>query len=279
MLLHHDGLSRPLESPRLRVLSLGAGVQSTTLALMAADGELGDMPDVAAFADTGWEPAAVYRHLDWLETVLPYPVVRLRRAGPDLGEMMLEVADGSRTESGAMLIPYFSGDDGMIPKQCSKEFKTRVVTGHVRSRMGLAPKQRGPKVASVEMWLGISTDEITRLKRNEIAWIHNRHPLIEARMNRRDCLAWLEARGYPRPPRSSCIFCPFRSNAEWQLVKDDPEDWPRLVGFDRAVRTAHPTGAYLLKSRKAVEDADFSEPDLGPSIFGFENECEGMCGV
>ncbi len=30
---------------RLRVLSLGAGVQSTTLALMAAHGTIGPMPD------------------------------------------------------------------------------------------------------------------------------------------------------------------------------------------------------------------------------------------
>lgn len=48
---------------RLRILSLGAGVQSTTLALMAAHGEIGPMPDCAIFADTGWEPKAVYEHL------------------------------------------------------------------------------------------------------------------------------------------------------------------------------------------------------------------------
>ena len=39
----------------LRILSLGAGVQSTTLALMAAHGEV-EAPDCAIFADTGWEP-------------------------------------------------------------------------------------------------------------------------------------------------------------------------------------------------------------------------------
>lgn len=39
---------------RLRALSLGAGVQSTTMALMAAHGEIGPMPDCAIFADTGW---------------------------------------------------------------------------------------------------------------------------------------------------------------------------------------------------------------------------------
>ncbi len=61
---------------RLRVLSLGAGVQSTALALMAAHGEIGPMPDCAIFADTGWEPKAVYEHLAWLKSpnVLPFPV-------------------------------------------------------------------------------------------------------------------------------------------------------------------------------------------------------------
>jgi hypothetical protein len=54
------------ESIRLRVLSLGAGVQSTTMALMAAHGEVGPMPDCAIFSDTGWEPNAVYQHLAWL---------------------------------------------------------------------------------------------------------------------------------------------------------------------------------------------------------------------
>lgn len=61
---------------RLRVLSLGAGVQSTTLTLMAAHGIVGPMPDLAIFADTGWEPASVYEHLRWLMSpnVLPFPV-------------------------------------------------------------------------------------------------------------------------------------------------------------------------------------------------------------
>lgn len=33
-------------------LSLGAGVQSTTMALMAPHGEIGPLPEVAIFADT-----------------------------------------------------------------------------------------------------------------------------------------------------------------------------------------------------------------------------------
>ena len=61
----------------LNVLSLGAGVQSSTLALMAAHGEIEPMPDCAIFADTGDEPKAVYEWLVWLETQLPFEVCLL----------------------------------------------------------------------------------------------------------------------------------------------------------------------------------------------------------
>lgn len=52
--------------PTIRVLSLGAGRQSTTLALLSAEGVLPKL-DAAIFADTGWEPRRVYDHLDRLE--------------------------------------------------------------------------------------------------------------------------------------------------------------------------------------------------------------------
>ena len=66
-----------------RALSLGAGVQSSVLALLLARGdreleELGyPQPDTAVFADTGWEPNYVYQHLDWLEEQLPFPLIRV----------------------------------------------------------------------------------------------------------------------------------------------------------------------------------------------------------
>ena len=53
-----------MSEPKL-VLSLGAGVQSSTLLLMSCLGELPKL-DCAVFADTGWETKATYRHLEWL---------------------------------------------------------------------------------------------------------------------------------------------------------------------------------------------------------------------
>ena len=60
-------------SEPLHIISLGAGVQSSTMALMAAAGEITPMPTCAIFADTQDEPASVYKWLDWLEPKLPFP--------------------------------------------------------------------------------------------------------------------------------------------------------------------------------------------------------------
>jgi len=47
-------------------LNLGAGVQSTTVYLMYLTGEIQPNIECAIFADTGEEPGAVYRHLEWM---------------------------------------------------------------------------------------------------------------------------------------------------------------------------------------------------------------------
>ena len=86
----------------LHVLSLGADVQSTTMALMAARGELTPMPAAAIFADTGDEPKAVYDHLAWLEKELPFPVHRVTK-----GDLMAENLKIARSKKSGKL--YMKG--------------------------------------------------------------------------------------------------------------------------------------------------------------------------
>ena len=72
---------RPSHS--LTVISLGGGVQSSVMALMASGGALGPMPDCAIFADTHWEPPTIYTHLEWLAGNLAFPPAhRGQRAQP-----------------------------------------------------------------------------------------------------------------------------------------------------------------------------------------------------
>ena len=64
-----------MRSPQsLTVISLGGGVQSSVMALMAGEGAFDRTPDCAVFADTHWEPPSIYAHLDWLASRLRFPL-------------------------------------------------------------------------------------------------------------------------------------------------------------------------------------------------------------
>jgi hypothetical protein len=89
----------------------------------------------------------------------------------------------------------------------------------------------------VELWLGISLDEFQRMKPSDAKYLSHRWPLIEKRMDREDCHAWLKAHGLPSPVKSSCVFCPYHNKAGWREIKNGP-DWSKAVEVDQAIRTA-----------------------------------------
>ena len=109
--------------------------------------------------------------------------------------------------------------------QCTDNYKVRPIRRRIRELLGLRPRQRVPAGTTVELWLGISTDEAIRMKTSRDRWITNRYPLIEAAMSRRDCIDWWAAR-YDRPlERSACVACPFQSRHRWMETK---RRWPEL---------------------------------------------------
>jgi len=280
----------------LRVLSLGAGVQSTTLALMSAAGELEPL-DAAIFADTQAEPAAVYRHLEWLTQpgLLPFPVYVVSRG--NLEADFIATLSGATTRCGQppffvrnpdndgiagldhrrMLRPEETPDKGgMLWRKCTQEYKLEVIRRKVRELSGGEP---------VEQWLGISTDEAHRMKDSGVRYITNRYPLIERRMDRGNCRSWLFKRGYRQPPKSACYFCPYTSNERWMAMKrDEPAEWEKACQFDEALRerrTAKLAAGikgeiFVHRSMTPLRTADLGDEDT-LDLFG--NECEGYCGV
>lgn len=132
------GATAPPKAKPLRVLSLGAGVQSTTVALMASRGVLAP-PDVAIFADTGWEPKRVYEHLAWLRTQLPFPVHVV-----SAGNLRENVLTRQNTSGGRYAaIPYYvknaDGSDGLGRRQCTSEFKLKPIHRELRRLLGKGP--------------------------------------------------------------------------------------------------------------------------------------------
>ena len=174
---------KSVEDPSLRVISLGAGVQSTVMALKNSQGELGPKVDCAVFADTGWEPRMVYDHLSWLEKQVSFPIYRVQS-----GNIRRDLeTDSNTTGHKFAAIPFFlinkDGSNVMARRQCTSEYKLKPIRKKVRELAGLRPRQRTPKDFMVEMWIGISTDEVMRVKPNTDSWVTNRWPLIEEDMS------------------------------------------------------------------------------------------------
>lgn len=272
----------------IHIISLGAGVQSSTMALMAAHGEITPMPRASIFADTQAEPAEVYRWLDWLENQLPYPVHRVTQGNlmDDSVKIRISKLSGKKYMKGA--IPAFvkkpSGGIGLLSRQCTADYKIRVLTRKART---LCDWHRGEKRQLIRLWIGISSDEAIRMKPSRELWIEHIWPLIDKKMTRQACLQWMKNNGYPEPPRSACVFCPFHSDAEWLRLKEQhPNEFDRAAVYEKRLQKAAMKQEilegipYLHKECVPIGEVDFSYKRGGyAQISLFGNECEGMCGV
>ena len=250
-------------SVTLRVLSLGAGVQSTTLALMAAGGQLPGL-DVAIFADTGWEPRRVYEHLDRLSDVLAEAGIPLHRVSK--GNLRDDAIDPAHRYAS---VPYFvrnsDGSDGMGRRQCTSEYKLSPIGRKVRELLGASAPgfRRVPRGRVCEQWIGFSTDEIHRVSdKHRVSYVRSRYPLLELGMDRKACGRWLDAHGWTAVAKSACIGCPFHGNAQWRALRDNhPDEWADAVAFDRAIRKGGARGlplngeAFLHRARVPLDQA------------------------
>ena len=266
----------------LVVLSLGVGVQSTTMALMAAKGDLPKV-DCAIFADPGYESKSTMLYLDYLTAILPYPVYRVQKG--NIKDDML----AAKGTTNFVVAPFYNqhtitGKKGMIRRQCTSEYKILVIKKKIRELCNVGFNKRFPKDKYVEQWIGISTDEISRMKPSNDKYILNKHPLIDLNMSRQDCVTWLNKNGFPLPEKSACIVCPFHNDAYWHFMKTERKDeFEEAVNFDKRIRTGSKKikdKIYLHRSCKPLDEIEFNKKEDDSQLDMFSHLCdEGMCGV
>lgn len=280
----------------MKVISLGWGVQSWTLAAMSALGEL-EPVDVALHADTTWERQETYefaaKWTPWLEergvrvVTVKYPKTDAVRQWGQTGVMIpaftayaddvwLNVLELEEDEQGELIetnheryLAHKAGDDsGMLRRQCTQLWKITAMRRWLRSQ----------GVTQAEMWLGITLDEIERAKDADVQWITNRFPLLEKKMTRQDCITWLQSRGLPVPGKSSCVFCPYHRRATWQEMKRaNGPDWATAVEVDEAIRNKRPGYvAYVHPDRIPLIELKIAE-DFGATQGNFLDLLNAEC--
>lgn len=215
-----------------RFLSWGGGVQSTTLAIMAARG---DIPPVDAIihSDTRFERTKTIENITWYsEWLKSYGQnVIVTRSEYDI-----------RDNNAHMHMPLWSQSGGPLRRQCTSVFKLIPLKRAMRIYAGYSKSTPPhPVKAQFTVLLGISWDESERMHKSRIGYMKNIWPLISKRMTRTDCKNYIEKLGLPVPVKSACIGCPYRDASTWkEIANESTDDFKIAVKFDNGVRNILP---------------------------------------
>lgn len=277
-----------------KIISLGLGQQSTTLYLMSSLGII-ERADYAIFSDTGAESKKTYEYLKWLKrwskrnNGIPIILTGKKSLYRDL--IHGTSISGKRFAS----IPAFTKDEngkiGILRRQCTEEYKTNEIFASIRKLYRLKPRKRTP---DTEIWLGITMEEMERMKYPRTKWMTFVYPFLNIKskkgghekvtytklFRRSDCTQWLNENNFPIPPKSACIFCPFQSDHRWREMKlHQPDEWDKVIKLDERIRNSTRKGVakpiYLHRSAQPLKDADLQENQLDL----FTAECSGICGI
>lgn len=251
----------------MRVISLGWGVQSFTLAAMAALGDIKPV-DAAIHADTTHERSATYafaaKWTPWLEA-RGVRVVTVSNPQPPM-ELM-----GFKTDIPAYTMSDNGNGLGQLKRQCTGDWKI------VAIRRWLQANRNGQPVTQL---LGISLDEWHRAKDSDVKYITNEYPLLDMKMTRNDCKNYLERHGLEVPGKSACVFCPYHNKRAWQDMKrENGDDWRKAVEVDEAIRKVRPPyDLFVHSARVPLVDVDLSTPEDHGQLRLLNDECDsGYC--
>ena len=246
----------------MKVISLGWGVQSWTLAAMVALGEI-EPVDYAVHSDTTWEMSYTYEFAKQWTPWLEERGVRVRTVS---GEYPII------NKWGKTFPPFYTfnkGKNAQMFRQCTDNWKIKPIRRFEASIL----KERGLKKTPgiIEQWLGITYDEVFRAKDSNAKYIKHIFPFLDMGWKRNDCLRWLRDHDLPSPGKSTCTFCPYHNKRLWEQMKiENGMDWQQAIDVDNIIRDkcppeplfVHPARVPLPEAVKIPEDEGYVQPEL-----------------
>lgn len=247
------------------IWSYGGGTQSIAMAILVHQGRL-PKPDRIVIADTGYEFKKTWEYTaQHVQPLLAAVGLTIEIAPHSLSKVDLY------SHSGDLLIPAYDVKTGSkLPTFCSAYWKTAVVRRHIG---GAKAHPDG-----VIMWIGMSLDELGRLKHSGLDWCENYWPLcFDVKMKRAECAELVESYGLPPSIKSRCKMCPHQPDDEWLEVKEEPTEWAEAVALDEQIYQSH--GVRLHKSCQPLNQVTFipRKKDTAESLFDQDHCSSGYC--
>jgi hypothetical protein len=249
----------------VRVLSFGGGIQTTALAIMVAGGRA--ETDVMVFADTGSESPATYRHMESFEAWLRERGCEVVHVEAPVGPLYEYVWERS-----AVIPVRVGNNEGLGHRQCTRQWKITPILNYAKSLTEDRP---------IIMQLGISYDEIYRMKPSPDKGVVREWPLVDLKMTREDCRKVILDTGITEAPKSACYFCPLLPGAHFKrLAVEAPNLFEKAAKLEDRMNTRREgkKPVYLTATGKSLRHLQTGQMSLLAMLDGQEGaECEGSC--
>jgi len=250
----------------INVISWGGGTQSTALMLMML--EENKPVDYIIFSDTGDESemtyAQVYKVQKYVEEKYGKEIIVVKKTKESkTNDEIIEMVKGGnftgkdyRSSNYADLyqnqvlfyqgvldqadiVPHWvinqHGELGkLMGRQCTVTYKIMQIISEIRNREGL--KRFNAKLHRINMYIGFTTDEISRVKPSPSSYIVNLFPLVDKKLTKFDCIDYVKKELGFTPVSSVCNMCYANDFKRiYNLYLTDQTSWNKLLVLDDAM--------------------------------------------
>lgn len=255
----------------MKILSCGAGMQSTALALMACENVLKgiihpNVPiyDAIIFCDLGEEPLWVYKQVDFIKSACEKAGIPFYVLHTHLYDDYINNFGKSRVVS----VPFWSIDENgkkaKMRRHCTIDYKIEVINKFVKwTLLGYKKGQRikPDDIKAHEMHIGFSSEEKHRARNEGKSVLFTyKYPLVEIGLERKDNYKYcLEVWGLDTKA-SACCICPFHRNFFFKYLKENyPDNYQAVLKLDSILeekqsQTMIKSKVYISRSRKRIAD-------------------------
>lgn len=258
----------------MKILSCGAGQQSTALALMSCDNVLhpNKFPlvpiyDAIIFCDLGGERKWVYDQVNFIAAIcesvgIPFYVLKDKNLKEDYMK--------NYGKNRVVTIPFWSIDEngkkGKMTRHCTIDYKIVQMQNFIRWHLLGYKKGQVTKKEDIqahEMHIGFTSEEKQRIFDSKHKLFVNKFPMVDMGLERKDNYAYTKERWGIETKGSACLFCPFHTNYFFNECKHScQEDYKTIVDFDDMLEHGIPNSKigvpnskiYISRSRKRIRE-------------------------
>lgn len=259
----------------MKILSFGAGMQSTALALMSCDNAIAKklnqpMPfpkvpiyDFVVICDLGFEPPWVMQQAEFVAKICESVGISYRCLDAPLYQDLMRDFGKKRVVS----IPWWTLDEeghkSKMPRNCTLDYKVDLISKFIRwEALGYKKGQRlrEEDKKAHEMHMGFGYEEKKRCKENPNPMFINKFPLVDMKLERKRNYAYIKDVWGLATKASACCFCPFHRNYFFQYLKEqEPDTYHQLLDVDNLLRDNSPkpptkSKLFISRSRKRLAD-------------------------